>query len=430
MAGRGHTADKSRIGWDKQAARGGGKGAMEPMTIKRRPRPSPRRRQIAALLVSAGVLWTVAVTAASPTAQAALQALGRQGDVALAILRHQLADGRELDAVPASVALAIGQSPLLLGGREAVGELRGQDETDTDEGADGGEDGQNEAGPPTIPIQEEAADPGTPLIFADNGVPARTLVPTTTEGYVVTGDVYINNRSDKSFDASLFDGTFDASLSEEGPQVLIVHTHGSEAYTMPEGQEYVPSSEYRTTDCEYNTVRVGRELAATLEEAGLSVIHDETLHDYPQYSGAYDRSLETIESYLEQYPTISIVLDVHRDAVADGEGNMVKVVSSVAGVNAAQMTFVVGTDGGGLEHPNWAENLKLAAAVQQDLCEDYPTLMRPITVRNSRYNQHVTTGTLLVEMGAAGNSLDEALLSAQLLGQSLAEVLLAKTAGA
>src|SRR5699024_5187554 len=134
MAGRGRTADKSRIGWDKQAARGGGKGAMEPMTIKRRPRPSPRRRQIAALLVSAGVLWTGAVTAASPTAQAALQALGRQGDVALAILRHQLADGRELDAVPASVALAIGQSPLLLGGREAVGELRGQDETDTDEG--------------------------------------------------------------------------------------------------------------------------------------------------------------------------------------------------------------------------------------------------------------------------------------------------------
>ena len=81
---------------------------------------------------------------------------------------------------------------------------------------------------------------------------------------------------------------------------------------------------------------------------------------------------------------------------------MVKVVSSVAGVNAAQMTFVVGTDGGGLEHPNWAENLKLAAAVQQDLCEDYPTLMRPITVRNSRYNQHVTTGTLWWRWGRRG----------------------------
>ena len=392
------------------------------MTIQRGPRRSLRRRQLAAGLVSAGVLWTVAVTAASPTAQSALQALGRQGDVALTILRHQLADGRERDAVPASVALAIGQSPALLGGREAVAGLRGQEETDDGEQ----EDQETPEGTPTVPIQEEAADPGTPLLFADNGVPARTLVPTSTEGYVVAGDVYINNRSDKSFDASLFDGTFAAALAEEGPQVLIVHTHGSEAYTMPEGQEYVPSSEYRTTDLDYNTVRVGRELAATLEEAGLSVLHDETLHDYPQYSGAYDRSLETIEGYLAEYPSISIVLDIHRDAVADSDGSMIKVVSNVAGVNAAQMTFVIGTDGGGLEHPNWTENLKLAAAVQQDLCEDFPTLMRPITVRNSRYNQHVTPGALLVEMGAAGNSLDEALLSARLLGQSLARVLLAK----
>ena len=108
---------------------------------------------------------------------------------------------------------------------------------------------------------------------------------------------------------------------------------------------------------------------------------------------------------------------------------MVKVVSNVAGVNAAQMTFVIGTDGGGLEHPQWRENLKLAAAVQQRLCEDYPTLMRPITVRNSRYNQHVTTGSLLVEMGAAGNSLDEALLSARLLGQALAATILAGQQG-
>ena len=171
-------------------------------------------------------------------------------------------------------------------------------------------------------------------------------------------------------------------------------------------------------------VRVGDEIAAALEEAGISVIHDATLHDYPQYSGAYDRSLATINSYLEQYPSISFVLDIHRDAISDGEGNMYKVVSNVAGVNAAQMTFVIGTDGGGLEHPNWRENLKLAAAVQQNLLDDYPTLMRPITVRNSRYNQHVTTGSLLVEMGAAGNSLDEALLSGRLLGQALAETIL------
>ena len=386
------------------------------MTIKRRPRPQ-RRRQLTALALAVAIPWLAAVTAASDTGKAALSALGQQGDLALSILRSQLGDSREQDALPASVSLAIGQSPTLLAGRAEILDLRRSQEEDTPDAQQ-----QEES----VPITETPEEPETPLVFADNGVAARTLVPTSTEGYVVSGDVYISNTSVNTFDASLFDGTFAARLSEEeGPQVLIVHTHGSEAYTMPPGQEYVESSECRTTDCNYNVVRVGDELAAALEEAGLSVIHDTTLHDYPQYSGAYDRSLATINSYLEQYPTISFVLDIHRDAISDAEGNMYKVVSNVAGVNAAQMTFVIGTDGGGLEHPDWRENLKLAAAVQQRLLEDYPTLMRPITVRNSRYNQHVTTGSLLVEMGAAGNSLDEALLSARLLGQALAETILA-----
>ena len=385
------------------------------MTIKRRPRPQ-RRRQLTALALAIAIPWLVAVTAASDTGKAALSALGQQGDLALHILRGQLGDSREEDALPASVSLAIGQSPVLLAGRTEILDLRRSQEDDTPDSQPQQEE----------PVTETPEEPETPLVFADNGVTARTLVPTSTDGYIVAGDVYISNGSVNTFDASLFDGTFAARLSEEeGPQVLIVHTHGSEAYTMPPGEEYEASSECRTTDCNYNVVRVGDEIAAALEEAGISVIHDATLHDYPQYSGAYDRSLATINSYLEQYPSISFVLDIHRDAISDGEGNMYKVVSNVAGVNAAQMTFVIGTDGGGLEHPNWRENLKLAAAVQQNLLDDYPTLMRPITVRNSRYNQHVTTGSLLVEMGAAGNSLDEALLSARLLGQALAETILA-----
>lgn len=385
------------------------------MTIKRRPRPQ-RRRQLTALALAIAIPWLVAVTAASDTGKAALSALGQQGDLALHILRGQLGDSREEDALPASVSLAIGQSPVLLAGRTEILDLRRSQEDDTPDSQPQQEE----------PVTETPEEPETPLVFADNGVTARTLVPTSTDGYIVAGDVYISNGSVNTFDASLFDGTFAAQLSEEeGPQVLIVHTHGSEAYTMPPGEEYEASSECRTTDCNYNVVRVGDEIAAALEEAGISVIHDATLHDYPQYSGAYDRSLATINSYLEQYPSISFVLDIHRDAISDGEGNMYKVVSNVAGVNAAQMTFVIGTDGGGLEHPNWRENLKLAAAVQQNLLDDYPTLMRPITVRNSRYNQHVTTGSLLVEMGAAGNSLDEALLSGRLLGQALAETILA-----
>ena len=387
------------------------------MTIQRRPRPQ-RRRKITALILAAAIPWLAAVTAASDTGQAAIKAIGQQGSLALGIFRSQLGDTRDAQALPAAVSLAIGQSPVLLSGRTEILDLRRSQEDDSPDSQSSQEE--------QVPITETPEEPGTPLVFADNGVTARTLVPTSTDGYIVSGDVYITNTSDNTFDASLFDGTFAARLpEEEGPQILIVHTHGSEAYTMPPGEEYEASGECRTTDCNYNTVRVGDELAATLEEAGFSVLHDTTLHDYPQYSGAYDRSLASINSYLEQYPTISFVLDIHRDAISDGEGNMYKVVSNVAGLNAAQMTFVIGTDGGGLEHPNWRENLKLAAAVQQNLLDDYPSLMRPITVRNSRYNQHVTTGSLLVEMGAAGNSLDEALLSARLLDQALAETILA-----
>ena len=391
------------------------------MTIQRRPRPQ-RRRQIAALFISGAVLYLVAATASSPTAQSALETLGRQGDLALSLLRAQLGDFHPDAPIPASLALAIGQSPVLLSSQDAVLDLRRTEETD-DSVSVPPED-TDEPPIPAVPIPEAPAEPDPPLLFADNGVTAKTLVPTSSEGYLVTGDVFISNRTDHALNPSDFDGTFSAVLpQEEGPQVLIVHTHGSEAYTMPAGQEYIPSGDSRTTDCNYNVVRVGDELARTLEAAGLSVLHDPTLHDYPEYSGAYGRSLATVEEYLNQYPTITYVLDIHRDAISDGDGSPYKVVSGIAGANAAQMSFVIGTDGGGLEHPYWLENLKLAAAIQQRLLDSYPTLMRPITVRNSRYNQHVTTGSLLVEMGAAGNSLDEALFSARLFGQAMAEVI-------
>ena len=394
------------------------------MTIQRRPRPQ-LRRQLAALAAVGGVLYLVAATAASPSARSALDEVGRQGELALGLLRAQLGDPDREEILPAAVSLAIGQSPVLVSGQEAVLRLRGTEEPDDSRDGDTPQPPSDVPSQPEAPLPEEPAQPDPPLVFADNGVEARTLVPSSPEGYIVSGGVYINNRTEYPLDASLLDGTFAAALpEEEGPQILIVHTHGSEAYTMPPGQEYEPSGESRTTDTSLNVVRVGDELAKTLEEAGLTVLHDPTLHDYPEYSGAYGRSLDAVNAYLAEYPTISFVLDVHRDAISDGDGTPYKVVSGVAGVNAAQMSFVIGTDGGGLEHPQWRENLKLAAAIQQRLLDGFPTLMRPITVRNSRYNQHVATGALLVEMGAAGNSLDEALLSARLLGRAVADVLL------
>ena len=198
-------------------------------------------------------------------------------------------------------------------------------------------------------------------------------------------------------------------------------------YTLPPGQSYEPSGNHRTTDTKYNVVRVGDEMADVFAEAGISVLHDRTLYDYPEYSGAYGRALTAIDAYMAQYPSIRFILDVHRDAIEDSDGNQYKVVSVVDNVGtAAQVSIVMGSDGSGLPHDRWMENLKLAVAVQQNIVNAYPTLMRPVVLRNSRYNQHVTTGSMLVEMGAAGNSLDEALLAARLFTEQFIQVLEAK----
>ena len=142
------------------------------------------------------------------------------------------------------------------------------------------------------------------------------------------------------------------------------------------------SDTFRTLDTNCNMIRIGDEMAQVLTDAGISVVHDRSLYDYPSYSGAYNRSLASIESYLQKYPSISFVLDVHRDAVQDANGQQFKLLCG-EDKNAAQLEFVIGSNGGGLSHDLWRENLKLACAVQETLYKDYPTLMRPVTVRNS-----------------------------------------------
>ena len=378
-------------------------------------------RRIGSLVLAAAVVWVVFATAGGATLSGALSALAGGEGLPVALLRLQLGDSRQPEGWDAATGLVISQSPLLLGSRQEVLSLQSQDDTD----------GQEEA-LPQQPIRETPEEPEGELgdlTFADNGVTARTLVPTTTEGYVISGLAYVNNYSNNALTAEDLSGPFDAALGAEGPQVLIVHTHGSEAYTMPPGQEYQATSEYRTTDTDYNVVRVGDEIAAVLALYGISVVHDRSMYDYPQYNGAYDRSLASIESYLEKYPTISFVLDIHRDAISDSEGNPYKVISQEPEGTAAQLTLVMGSDGSGLAHESWKENVKLAAAVQNTILAEHPTLMRPITLRNSRYNQHCTTGSLLVEVGAAGNSLDEALLAARLFAKGFAETLGARMEG-
>ena len=185
------------------------------------------------------------------------------------------------------------------------------------------------------------------------------------------------------------------------------------------GYEYIESGNYRTTDLNYSVARVGIELANFLKNKGFNVTHNTTYHDYPAYSGSYARSLETARNLLEGTNT-ELVIDIHRDAVGSSSSYAptVKINDRVA----SQLMFVIGTDGGGLEHPNWNQNLKIAVKIQEKANEMYPGLFRPIIIRNSRYNQHLTNGAFIIEVGATGNTMDECILSMQCLANILEEV--------
>ena len=210
--------------------------------------------------------------------------------------------------------------------------------------------------------------------------------------------------------------------ASQGPQILIMHTHGSEAYTMVGDDVYVETDTSRTDDPNYNMIRVGEEMKAVFESMGFSVIHDTTLYDYPNYTGSYTRSLAGIQSMLEQYPSISVVLDVHRDALITSDGTVYKAVTQVNGEDVAQVMLVVGTNDGGLTHPGWQDNLNLAAHIQLGMTSIEPTLARPINLRSQRFNQHLTPCSLLVEVGTSGNTLQEAIRGARYFAQAAGTV--------
>lgn len=379
-----------------------------------RKHPGRVRQRLGAAATAAGIFYLVAVTAGSDSAAAAFDAI--RASAPTGALRWELGDLWTEDALSHAAVLTISESPLLLSARSEVAKLWTAP-AETEERSAPAE-GEEES--VIVPVEET---PLEPTVETDNGVPARTLVASSPEGYTVSGAVYLSNSTEYVLSPEDLQGDFAASLGEGDPQILIVHTHGSESYTPPEGTSLVWSGDHRTTDCRYNVVAAGDAMAEVFSAAGISVLHDRTLYDYPSYSGAYDRSLTAIEQYLAQYPSIRFVLDVHRDAIEDAEGNQYKVVCESKAGTAAQMTLVLGSDGGGLEHPSWRENVKLAAAIQRELLEETPSLMRPMLLRNSRYNQHATTGSLLVEVGAAGNSPQEAEIAARLFAEGMAEVI-------
>ena len=376
-------------------------------------------RRIAALALSAFTLWIVITTIESPDLAAAWQAV-RRDNLSQQILRWELGDLFTTAPLSVATSLALRQSPFLIAAQEKISENTAaavEEEPDpVPENTPKEEKEEKEANKTSsLPVYT-----GSMLTFADNGIPSQTTVPSKSTNYTVINGVYIKNATGQTIDKkTVGKGDFSAVYqADASPQVLIVHSHATEAYTMPSGQKYKASGNYRTKDTNYNVVRVGDEVAAALSSYGISVLHDRTLHDSPSYNDAYPNSYDAIASYLEKYPSLVYILDIHRDAVEDADGNQYKLVTK-EDPHAAQCSIVLGND-----YEHWQDNLTLAVAVQQTINEKHPTLMRPILMIGYRYNQHFTTGSLLVEIGTAGNSLDEALYSARLFAQGFAETIL------
>jgi len=208
-------------------------------------------------------------------------------------------------------------------------------------------------------------------------------------------------------------------LKTEKPKVLIVHTHGSESYTPTKKHQYKHSGNYRTQNTDYNMIKVGERLAQTLKKHGVEVVHDKTINDFPSYNDSYNKTEKIIRKHIEKDKNIVFVLDVHRDAVGTDK-DIVKFTSKIEGKNAAQVMIVCGTDTN-LENPLWRENFKYAVHMQNYFNINYPGIMRPVNLRKERFNMHLTTGSLLLEIGTNGNTLEEALYSAEIMGEGIAD---------
>ena len=282
------------------------------------------------------------------------------------------------------------------------------------------------------PLEMVSADPGPKPYPAQDQWSLDGKILRTTYGeysgdsfFDLEGGGQVNNKTSISNDSLRSESrclpNFTISETDE-PQVLIYHTHTTESFEPFVRESYDTSFNYRTTDETKNIVMVGDAIQAELEASGIGVIHARTIHDYPSYNGSYGRSRETILPILEQYPTIKVALDIHRDAIS-AEGVAYQPFSVQQGKEAAQVMIISGCDDGTLDMPEYMKNFHFACSFQQQLESDWPGLTRPILFDYRHYNQDLTTGSLLIEVGSHGNTLEQVQYSGQLIGQSLGKLL-------
>ncbi len=275
----------------------------------------------------------------------------------------------------------------------------------------------------------DTADNTQSVMVAASGTVQGKVVEKFISPYTANtsyNNVYLKNNTQLDIDLKDFvDGDINFKIEKNNePQVLILHTHATESYLLHNENYYTDTDLSRTSNNEYNMVSLGKIISDKLNEAGITTIHDTTQHDNPSYSESYSRAADTICSYTEKYPSIKIVIDLHRDAIAANDTDKVKVTTEIDGKKAAQIMLVMGSQSGNVKNfPNWKENLKLATKLQQTIEVMYPSLARSIHFMPKNYNESLTSGSMLIEIGTDGNTLDEAKYSAELLSNALINLL-------
>lgn len=266
------------------------------------------------------------------------------------------------------------------------------------------------------------------IIEAEKEVESEKKPPDNSGGpkekAVVSQNLKLSNATDYEIDAHALAAaqrSYNALGSE--PKVLVMHTHGCETYTGKNGAGLGSAGTYRSTDNENNVVHIGELLTEELKQRGINAIHDKTLCDYPSYNSAYKTAMGLNDWYINKYPSIEFVFDIHRDAIAEDDGTPVKLTAEIDGQKCAQAMIVCGTDKLGLPHPYWKDNLILALKIQKYLEDKYPGFMRPVNLREERFNMHQTKGSLIFEIGTHGNTMPEAEMSIKYLAEGIASVI-------
>lgn len=214
------------------------------------------------------------------------------------------------------------------------------------------------------------------------------------------------------------------TINPDEPLVLILHTHGTESYNACQTDGYYSTAiPARSENISENVVSIGEKIASVLEDFGIPAIHSTNMCDKDSFVRAYSVSASEAKAYLEKYPSIRFVIDLHRDSIEAPDKTKTKPVYTFAEKNTAQLMFVVGTDSAGASHPYWKDNLSLALKIQSEISQDHPKLFRRINLRTASFNQQLSPGYMLLECGSCANSYEEAEAAAEIFATGLARVI-------